>query len=216
MLALLIAAVGLIGCALLMWVVQGCRAMEDAVLPAAAGLAALSFRGGSMTQVLQSAQSSSVYVSLCIEMLILAGLLVASFWVLHRLSGKRESLFDFEIGQQLQAVGITTIIMALLMLFLAQNGTKKQAVAAVLASAFLAAAMAEGLTVDAGWTFVRLLAAPAVGLIAYIWAVISPGAWILGQPASALATALPLDYISAGVAGLLLGHWTAGKWRVEE
>jgi len=216
LLAVFLAAVTMVGCTLLMWVIQGYRAPEDAVLPAAAGMAALSFRGGSMVQLLQSAQSPSIYVSLCIEMLILTGLLVGCFYVLSRLSGNAHEFHKMDLGPQLQALGITTLIMGLLLMFLAQNGSKKQAVAAVLVSGFLAAALAEGLTVDAGWTYIRVLAAPAVGLIAYVWAVVSPAAWILGQPASALATALPLDYISAGVVGLLLGHWTAGKWRVEE
>ncbi len=211
--ALLITAVGLIVASLLLSALHGSDDPADALFGAAAGLAALSWRGGPMTDVLQNS-TLAVFLALDLELLLLALMLGGCWWMLRRIRPGRYFPGESDWNERLTATAVAIAITFACMYLLAQTDAKKQVLAAVGISSFVGAAAAY--SIFEMTTIECYIAAPIiVGLIGYLLAYFIPGAWHIGHTGQPLAYPLPLDYASMGPVGALLGYWTAVKWKQE-
>ena len=189
---------------------------EAGFFAAAAGLAVLSFRGGTMRYVLFEAGSNTIFLLLAIETVLLFMLLAVSWRVLSavvpaRLIPPPAGEEDDSLNQRLLALAATTAFMLLIQTMLLQTDEKMQAIASTFIAAILAAMGAHALfpTRSAAWYW----PAPGiVGVIGYLWAWSNPGKfWSSGWVDHPLARALPLDYASAGAAGAVLGFWLSRR-----
>jgi hypothetical protein len=207
--------------------------LDAGLFSACIGLAALSVRGGPMRYVFQQAIESGtgrgIFLAMGVELVVLFGFLGLAWyglWALHvrgTLEGDalRDGLADQEhtLGERVGAAATQFAGMFVLMLVLAQADDKKQVLAAVFLSSFLATLLA--------YTFmpvrpsVWFWAGPlAVGLLGYAWDYLNWGrggwsVWKAGLGAGALAPLgrpLPLDYASLGPAGAILGYWISRGW----
>lgn len=218
LLALLVTAIGLGVCTLLMGVLQGRDAeLEDPLFGVAVGLAALSCRGGPMTEVLQNASSPAVFLVLVIELILLYAMFTGCWWLLRKIHryGPMNTLPDrADWNEKLMAAATTAVVMGVCVLIFAQTDAKKQVLAAVGIAGFVGAAVAYStFSVRSAWVYA---AAPLiVGIVGYLLALVMPGEWLIGHTGQPLAYALPLDYASTGLAGALLGYWTACQWKQE-
>lgn len=181
---------------------------------AAAGLASLSWRAGSMTDVLQN-HSTGIFVGLCFEQILLAAGLLACWLAVVRFDTGRTPTEELTGGRDpLTALFVTAAVMAVCVWFLAATDAKKQVMMAVGVGGFAGAAVAyASLEIDAGLYYA---AAPLlVGAFGYLLAFFNPGDARIGVTGQPLAYPLPLDYASVGVVGALFGFWTAQAWRLE-
>jgi hypothetical protein len=103
-----------------------------------------------------------------------------------------------------------TASMAILVLVLLATPQKKQVLAGLFLAGLVATAVAEQFFADrsaARWYWVAPL---VVGILGYVAGYISPDGMEIGDLKSnfaPLARALPLDYASLGMAGVLVGYW---------
>ena len=214
--AVVAAAIGLVVVTLLLHVLQGSDDPLDPLFGAAMGLAALSWRGGTMTDLLQNT-SQAVFLVLIVEMALLAAGLYGCWWMLRRI---RPAKVDPRLATQVDWNGVlittavSAAIMAVIVTIFATTDAKKQVIGAVAIGGFASAAI--------GYTFLEndcplcYAAAPAVvGIVGYAWAYFFPGIYHVHRTTVALAYPLPLDYASVGVAAALLGYWTGLRWKGE-
>jgi hypothetical protein len=188
---------------------------------AAAALGAFSIRSGPMHTVLMSASSPDVYNSLILETILLYALLLFCWmilWQLHKRDLHKRDIYRDGVAepvgplsQQILALLVTSVIMAILVYFIAQTDDKKQALAAVGLAAFLATAGAHSM-VPVSPSIFYWLAPMIVAIGGYFSAHGSPGAWSIGEIQQPLARALPLDYASAGTIGSVIGYWMSRRW----
>jgi hypothetical protein len=193
------------------------------------GLMALSVRGGPMRYVFQAAGGRDVFLSMALELVALyafLGLAWLGLWLLHRggaLAGDalRDGLADQEHthAERLTALAIQTGATAALMLFFARVDDKKQVLAAVWVSSFVATLLAYTFAPvrPSVWFWAGPLLVGVVGYLAgYMnWGRGGPSLWKAGfgaGPLAALARPLPLDYASLGPAAAILGYWVSRGW----
>lgn len=98
------------------------------------------------------------------------------------------------------------------------HGLEHRQVLFVVGLAFFLGSLAAYYTIDHPLGWWACMAVPLVGVIGYMWAISSPEPpalyrALVNMPPNALSRGLPLDYMSAGVAGALLGYWTALRSR---
>lgn len=207
------------------------RVRLDAGLCAACiGMAALSGRGGPMRYVFQEASGRNVMLALALELVVLyafLGLAWFGLWTLHRRGrldsdALRDGLIDqnHALGERFVAAAAQLAAMALLMLLLAREDDKKQVLASVFVSSFLATLLAYAFAPvrPSAWYWVGPL---VVGLTGYSAAYLNWGRggtslWKAGFAAgflAPLARPLPLDYASLGPAGAILGYWVSRRWQ---
>ena len=182
-----------------------------------AGLTAWSIRGGPIREVLFYAPSSSVFITLAVELLVLGGIVGAAWLLLWR--AYRESAAearDEEKQDSTEPVWIVILIQVLVMgvgvMVLAQTDAKKQTLAAVFIAGVVSTLVAEGYRPGSGagkWYWIAPL---LVGVAGYLLNWTASGGWASGVRLSEgffapLGRPLPLDYASAGIFGALLGYW---------
>jgi hypothetical protein len=216
--SVLVTAIGLFACTLLISVVQSHAEVEDPLLAVAAGLIALSCRGGTMTNLLQIS-SLNIFWVLIVELVLLYAMLTGCWallrWMRQRRSGAAALLSDnSNFGERFLCTLVAAIVMGLCMYLLAQTEAKKQVLAAVGISAFAGAAVSYAFF-DIHTVPCYALAPLAVGIFGYLSGYFIPAAWMTGRIGQPLAYPLPLDYAGLGIAGSLLGYWTAHKWKEE-
>jgi hypothetical protein len=218
LLALLVTAIGLVVCTLLMGAIQGRNLeLEDPLFGVAVGLAALSCRGGPMTEVLQNAASPAVFFALLVELVLLYAMFAGCWWLLRKMHrhGPIDAARDHtELNEKLMAAATAAVVMGICILIFAQTDGKKQVLAAVGIAGFAGAAVAYT-AFNVRSALVYAAAPLIVGIIGYLLALAMPGEWLIGRTGQPLAYALPLDYASTGLAGALLGYWTAHQWKQE-
>lgn len=189
------------------------RAMQMEIgFALAIGLLAFSTRGGSMIELMQY-HGLGVYVVLIIETLFLYGCLASAWFWLRLTSLPQSDDGGSDLQQKLTALAVTAVVMIVLMHLFCESAAKKQVIGSVLVSSFVGSMVAFSFLGEMSIEF-YLLAPGAVALIGYIMALLG-GADVLGQPTQVLAYPLPLEYVGAGVAGALLGYWTALGWKQE-
>ncbi len=232
-LSLLVVMLSAVVCTLVGTIIAAFLRLEAGLFCTTIGLAALSIRGGSMHSVLQYAYSPAVFITLAVETLFLLAILAGCWILLHKLfpivwSARLQATPDdslpapledrhTDIGDILFAVGVQAIVMILCEMLLLQSDAKKQVLAGLCVSAFIAtlvscqfAPLVDGVCY---W-----LVPAIVGVIGYLFAFLSPDGYTIGEThgfLAPLARALPLDYITLGTAGSVLGFWTARKWKEE-
>jgi len=223
--AMVVVAISFVGCATLVSLALGRWRPEAGLFTASVGLAVYAIRGGSMTQTLQYASGRSVFLQLMVELVLLYVLVAIAVAIGCKLSGNAgsppaEADEDPELternalNQKLLAVAVQVVVMGVVLMLLGQGESKKQAMWAVGLAAYVGA-------VGAHWAFpIRrgewLAAAPLfVGVFGYAMAFVRPPQIAIGIVQQPLATALPLHYVSMGIAGAVLGHWMSRKWQEE-
>lgn len=177
---------------------------------ACAGFSAWSMRGGPMHEVLFYAPGASVFLVLAVELLLLGAVAVALWLILWR----QPPLGPAAAADRTAATPILvqTLLFFVFVMFFAQTDLKKQALAAVFFSGLIATNVAETYwpAPDSGkWYWIGPL---AIGLLGYVIACFTVSGWAEGLRELngffvPLARPLPLDYVSAGLCGALLGSW---------
>ena len=193
---------------------------------AAAGMAALSVRGGPIGSVYLYAAGRSVYLVLILEAALLFGLIFALYFALRAtgvLTRDDDPELDPDAGvdpdepldQKLLGTVTALVTAALLMVVLCRTDAKAQCLASVFASTFLGVLCAHQFVParPGGWYWAcpLLLAVAGYGL-----GFLSPGGLSVGEPGgylAPLARPLPLDYASAGVLGSALAYHLSRRLR---
>ncbi|HLL88704.1 MAG TPA: hypothetical protein VK324_05335 [Tepidisphaeraceae bacterium] len=190
-------------------VLVGRHRPEAAVFGAACGLAALSYRGGTMTNVLHDAASTGVFVRLVVETLILTTLLLATWFAIGRRKAVPSEAAD-DGGNAMLATATATVIAGVLAYLLVPVDVKLQAMGGVFFAGLIGAWTAYAVFPARGamWYW---LAVPRVGVIGYALAWFQPGQYMVGMTDQPLAHPIPLDYCGIGVAGAILGYWSGRK-----
>jgi len=193
---------------------------------AAAGLSALSMRGGPMRYALMASPGRGVFIGMSVELLLLYGVLALGWMKLMALSDKKylksEELrwlsgeADEVPSQGALAIASQVMLMLFLMSILCQTDKKGQVIAAVGISAFLATLGAHSVfpTRPSAWFWCGPLVA---GLMGYLFAYWGDGDWTTGEVygwSPQLGRPLPLDYATAGPVGALLGYWVSRRWHL--
>jgi hypothetical protein len=203
---------GLFGISLLLSAIEATDEPEVPLFGAVAGLATLSWRGGTMTIVLQNSPLI-VFPTMAVE-LILLGAIIFGCWHLLRRRMQIQDDEDAEWNTRLLCTGTAALAMLVVMYFLCQTDAKKQVMAAVGISAFAGAATAYSIF-SVRWAGCYLAPPLLVVAFGYLLTYYSPGDWHIGRTGQPLAYPLPLDYASLGTVGSLLGYWAAQKWKHE-
>lgn len=201
--------------------IAGVIRVDGGFFGACVGLLALSARGGNVTATLHAADSPAVYLSLLAETVLLFACLALAWLTLLPLIRRRllhpdrlrdgVEPRDATLGTKLLATATQVVAMIVLMMLLAQSDDKVQVIGAVAVAAFAAAALAHSaFPVEPSLYF--WIGPGVTAVIGYAWAYSSPGPWLVGHPANALAAPLPLDYASVGPASALLGYWMSRRW----
>jgi len=228
-------AFGVIAAALLLCVlvgtgIAGWMRFDAGLFCAAGGMAALSWRAGTVGDVLRQAGpggSTFIFIILALELSVLFALLGLGWsmlWWMHRQGWvKSEEIEDAleaeseSVGMKWAALGIQAAVMAVIIMILGQSDTKVQAQFSVGVAAFIAtwAACAIYPIGPSAWFWVGPLIVGVVGYVAaYFGTAPADDVWKTGQITSALAPlarALPLDYATAGPVGALLAYWLVRK-----
>jgi hypothetical protein len=176
---------------------------------ACAGFSAWSMRGGPMHEVLFYAPGTSVFLVLAVELVLLGAVAVALWLILWRRPPLPAASPERTAATPIL---VQTLLFFVLVMFFAQTDLKKQALGAVFFSALIATNVAETYwpAPDSGkWYWIGPL---AIGLIGYVVACFTVSGWADGVRELnglfvPLARPLPLDYVSAGLCGALLGSW---------
>jgi hypothetical protein len=225
--SILVVAVMLIVCTLLGTVIAGAIEFEAGFYAATLALAMVSLRSGTVRSVIfETGGTEAVYYKLAGEAVVL-GIFLGAAWIALCLMEKwslpahsqngRLAKPDFQQG--LAALGTQLLATGIFVCILAQSETKKQAIAAVFVSSIVggAAAFASFPTKQSYWYW----AGPVLlGIIGYLIAATGNVGGIangnLEGMFAALARPLPIDYVSVGPAGAILGCWMAKGWNAPE
>jgi hypothetical protein len=186
------------------------------VFAASFGLAAISWRGGMVSDLLR-ANSGNVYPMLLVETVLLAALVscgaAAQALLTHKppIEEVKEEEHRPTLVAKLTSVGTQAGVTAVLVYFLAASDSKGQALAAVGIASLIGTLVSDN-ALPVGMTPLAVVAPFVAAILGYAWATINTGGTVAPNP---LANALPLDYASFGVAGTMLGHWMSQQWREE-
>ncbi len=186
------------------------------VFAASFGLAGISLRGGTVSALLRSSDGNP-YFMLLLESVLLAALVAAGAAVQGFLVRKppikvvEEEDEQPDLMAKLLSVGMQTGVTVVLVWLLGASDNKGQALAAVGIASMLGTLAADN-ALPVGLTPLAVMAPFVAAVIGYAWAGLNVNGTL---PANALATALPLDYASFGVAGTMLAHWISQQWRDE-
>lgn len=220
----LVIAVVFVLSVLLGTLIAGSIRFDAGLFVACLGLVALSTRGGPMRCVLQWSTSSTIYLWLALELILLYAIIIAA-WAclcyLHRRGllqpdSHRDGFLDQQhtLSNRLAASALQIVVMTIAMLFFAQTDVKFQVIASVGLSAFIGTAVAHFLLPvrPSIWFWIGPL---VVGVVGYVWAYLNPDGWIIGQitgPLAPLARPLPITYAGPGAGGAVLGYWMSRRW----
>ncbi|HYO10322.1 MAG TPA: hypothetical protein VER17_15240 [Tepidisphaeraceae bacterium] len=224
-LALLVAAVVLLGCVVLTSLFAGLVHFEGGLFCAALGMLALSARGGPMRYVLMYSPGDGVFLRLIFETLTLFAFVFAGWLALGLLRDRglleQEHVGDTDVdaipAQGAMATATQVVIMILLLAVLAPTDDKAQVVWAVAIASLLGALGAHSLfpARPSIWFWMAPMIVAVLGYaLAWSGGNRLPGGQVGGY-APALARPLPLDYAAIGTAGSLLGYWTSRRWQHE-
>jgi hypothetical protein len=196
----------------------------------------ISWRGGSMQYTLFAASGPSVFITLAVETVILFAELFVAWQILRKLRGgatgidiepatertkgdsPEESTEEQSLDEKLLALFTQAAAMMAMMILLCRSDAKHQSLAVVFISAAVGAAVAVQL-VKVRASFWLWIGPLAVALFGYVFAAFHAEGWQVGLlygPLAALARPLPLDYVSMGPAGAILGYWMSTSGRFEE
>lgn len=227
--ALVVVLVGLLAAVIAGTLIAGRVRYDAGLFCAGLGLMALTIRGGTLVDVLHQRAAASTYLILAAETVVLWLFVAAGSWVISRLRVipfLRDPHLPLEVDAErvdwawttahhIGAIVMQVVAMGLVVLLLSQSADKAQVLVAVFVGA-LAGTMLSGNY----YTQLRLpaytCAGPAVvAVIGYLWAWLSPVGLAIGHTDHALARPLPLDYLSAGSAGAILGAWAGLKYQIQ-
>jgi hypothetical protein len=230
---LIVVSVTLLVAVLLATLIAGTIRFDAGLFCAAAGMVALSGRGGRMGDVLRgsaatTAGTPTVFVVLAVELVVLYAIVSIAWsvlWGLHKNGYLKADEFRDGVEDtdepsifKASALAMQIGVMTLVLLLLGQTDAKVQAVAAVSVSSFAGACAGYYLypISPSPWLWIGPLFVGTAGyVLAYFGLGAGDDAWRSGQLAHALAPLarpLPLDYATAGPAAAILGYWMSRKW----
>lgn len=225
--ALFVALVLTVACAMLGSAIAGTIRFEAGLATAGIGILALSIRGGSMHYTLVYSTGPQVFITLVSELMILYAILGAGWAVLWMLRNRgwlqddpfRDGIADVDdpITQKFAALATQVVVMSIVMMILCETDRKPQVLASVGLAAFFGTLAAHSLfpVRPSLWYWTGPL---VVGVVGYLLAYGASGnSWQIGEVggtfAPELGRPLPLDYVGAGSAGAIIGYWTSRRWQ---
>src|SRR5581483_9061192 len=226
--SLLVVFILFLVCVLIGSLTVGMIGFDAGLFCAAAGLCAVSTRGGGMRFVLFDDPRKQVWLTLMLEIVVLAIFMSAGTVLQHALHRARllhsdehhhvvNELYKSILHRFLALASNVTVI-AIVMLFLAASDRKAQVLGAVAISSFLGTLLAYYIvpTKPSIWYWAAPLVVAIIGYGFQYTKV--PGGWEIGEVRGTfapLARALPLDYAGAGVAASILAYWISRRWQHE-
>lgn len=217
--ALIAVAVVTIASTTLVSMVIGRSRREAGLFCAAVGLIAFAAQGGSITSTLQYASGPGVLITLVVELVLLYAIVAAALFVSGKLAPTVTPVAATDeetpdLNHHLFAVAVQTVAMVIVMLVLGQSESKKHAMTAVGLAAYIGAIAAHYSFPVRNGLWLTIAPLP-VGIVGYLLEYTKPTLLSIGLVDQPLATALPLHYVGAGIAGGILGHWMSQKWQAE-
>ncbi|MCC6424643.1 MAG: hypothetical protein IT447_14310 [Phycisphaerales bacterium] len=227
--ALGLVLVGLVVAVVVGTVIAGRVRYDAGLFCAALGLMAVTIRGGTLVDVLHQRPVASTFLILALETAILWAFVAAAAWVIGRLRTMpllRDPHLPLPVDAQrvewawtkahhVVALVMQVVVMGLVVGLLGQSADKAQVLVAVFVGALAGTILAGNYysTMRApAWT----CAGPAaLAMIGYLLAWYSPAGLTIGHTNHSLARPLPLDYLSAGCAGAILGAWAGLKYQIQ-
>ncbi len=215
--------------AVLLWLLTAVSSLIVGSIRADAGLfctclgaAALSLRSGA-TRYTLFGHSNGIWITTAVE-LVLLGIIVGGGFAISYMLRKRalvrpddDSAFDTPIALDLfgLTIAIHSFAMIAVISLLCRSDQRLQCLLSVGIGGWVASVVTH-LSSPARPGAIFCVSPVLVGLLGYIWSSMTAQPdFVIGQPGgyfATLARPLPLDYVSAGVAGSLLGYWIARSW----
>lgn len=227
--ALVMVLAGLVLAVILGTVIAGRVRYDAGLFCAGLGLMAVTIRGGTLVDVLHDRPMASTYLVLALEAIILWALVAVASWVIRRLRGiwfLRDPHLPLEIdvdrvdwawttAHHVVALVMQVVVMGLVVMLLCQSADKAQALVSVFVGAMIGTMLAGNYYAEIRRPAYACAGPAVVAVIGYLWAYFSPGGLAIGHTGHALARPLPLDYLSAGSAGAILGAWAGMKHQIQ-
>lgn len=226
----MVATYVLLGCAVVLGTLVCGRAwFFGGLFAAAVGLIALSVRGGPMRYTLFHAVAQGtgkgVFLMLFFEQCLLfaaVGPLWWFFWSRYETVRTAAPTRDQKTAGGAQEAGgsialtlaVQVCVTVAVVLLLAATDNKKQVVVSTFLAGYFGTVAAEYFFAErkaAGWYWVAPFVAGAIGYLATYFTTTGIANGDPGGSLAALARVYPLDYAGAGIAGALLGFWTAAE-----
>jgi small basic protein len=193
------------------------------------GLAGLALRCGPIRPVMQYAGSSSVFVLMSLETVLLGVLILAVWLVFGKLfSGSfllqfpapaaPNELVNPSIDKKLAALGVQAAVMGVLEMIFIQSDAQAQGLLGVGIAGYLAALVSYMVTPlsEGIWNWAGPI---LLGAAAYLIAYFSGGGVATGEAHgwfAPLVRVTPLGYTAMGISGALLGYWCSRQWAQPE
>jgi hypothetical protein len=229
----LVVAAALLVCVLVGTLITGRVRFDAGLFCAVLGMLALSLRSGTVGDVLRATAGqgggATAFMGFAAELLLLyavLGLGWSVLWLLHRQDYLKADQFRDGVEETHDPVVIKVCALlmqaagtALCMIVLVQTDSKTQVLWSVAAASYLGAILAHVLypVSPSPWLWVGPMLVGVTGYVtAYLKLAPSDVAWRTGQlrfSLAPLARALPVDYVTAGTAGAVLGYWMSRKWQ---
>ncbi|HSU68272.1 MAG TPA: hypothetical protein VLJ39_15445 [Tepidisphaeraceae bacterium] len=189
------------------------------------GLMAISLRGGPMRYVLFDAASRAntrgVFLQLLVEQCLLfapVAMIWSVFWRRYEAATSKPEATDDVLkppaAPPILGVAVQIIVTGFIVWLLAATDAKKQVLVGVFLGGLGGAIAADNISPHpkaAAWYWIGPF---IVGAIGYALAYVNAPGWTTGSPFgmfASLARPLPLDYASAGCAGVLIGYWISAE-----
>jgi hypothetical protein len=227
--ALALALVGLLVAVVIGTVIAGRVRYDAGLFCAALGLMALTIRGGTLVDVLHQRPVASTYLLLALETAILWGFVAAATWIIGRLRtipilrdphlplalDAERMDWDWTKAHHVLALVLQVVIMGLVVGLLGQSADKAQVLVAVFVGAMVGTMLGGNYFAERRVPAFTCAGPAALAIIGYMLAWFSPAGLAIGHTGHSLARPLPLDYLSAGSAGAILGAWAGLKYQIQ-
>jgi len=226
---LAVVLVGWVAAVVVGTVIAGSVRFDAGLFCAGLGLMAVTIRGGTLVDVLHQRPAASTYIVLAVETVILWVFVAVASWVIRRLRGipfLRDPHLPLELdvervdqdwapAHHIGALVMQVVVMGLIVMLLGQSADKAQVLVSVFVGGLLGTMLAGNYYVELRRPEYTCAGPAVVAVIGYLWAYFSPVGLAVGHTSYALARPLPLDYLSAGCAGAIVGAWVGVKYQIQ-
>lgn len=226
---LLVVLLGLVAAVVAGTVIAGRVRYDAGLFCAGLGLMAVTIRGGTLVDVLHQRPVASTFLIFVVETAVLWVFVAAAGWVIGRLRAVpflRDPHLPLEIdvervemdwtkAHHIGALVMQVVVMGLVVGLLSQSADKAQALVSVFVGGLVGTMLAGNYYAELRRPAYTCAGPALVAIIGYLWAYLSPAGLAIGHTNTALARPVPLDYLSAGCAGAILGAWAGVKYQIQ-